>query len=595
MRRGAPSPPKRCGVLTLRRQIEAAAERYRGPFLAGVSLPDAPDFEAWLEGQRAHWRGVDAELLDRLATLQLLDADSGAAIATLERWTSVNPDEEGAWRRLIELHLRREDSAGARRAWQAYRATLAELDVETSPDMVALAARIEGATTSNSYLGSGSSAPWDDLAFRTMPLVGREREWSALFAAYERSQAGRTEVVVLEGETGIGKSRLLSQFLTLVRRTGADVVVGRAFEKTVGELPYAPLVEALRGRLEEENAPDDLLSDLWLGELSRLVPELRERYPDLPASADDPTLGRGRLFEAVARLGQALAEPKPLVFCLDDLQWTDVATLDLVRYAVRRWAERRTPVLVILSGRSENLRADRELGRWLGRLERDTPTVRMELKALEPRDVVRLAGSPHDPDSADRTGGRRGSDSDATRAGVVVIFGEWLARRTGGRPLGLVQALHALLEEGALRVRDAGDSGWRIAIPDMIEAKHDQLLDDLLVSRLRAHNSRRLSHPSEAEADRLAAAGLPRGQSTDQRVTEAASGDEGTGPRALDVLVRELLRGTGESGNHDVTHDLAREAAVGEAGRARRRACRRRGLNHHPAWRPEPLRQGLAG
>jgi hypothetical protein len=73
-------------------------------------------------------------------------------------------------------------------------------------------------------------------------------------------------------------------------------------------LPYAPLIAALRPRLERENAPDDLLGGLWLAELARLLPELRERYPDLPPVSEDETVGRGRLFEAVARLAQALVE-----------------------------------------------------------------------------------------------------------------------------------------------------------------------------------------------------------------------------------------------------------------------------------------------
>ncbi|MBV9282917.1 MAG: AAA family ATPase, partial [Chloroflexi bacterium] len=469
------------GPGTPRPQVEAAAERYRGSFLAGVSLPDAPDFEAWVEGQRAHWRGVVAELLGHLATLQLLDGDVGAAITTLERWTSVDPDEESAWHRLIELYLRGEDGAGARRAWKAYSESLAELDAEPSPEMVALAARIDGPAGSDPSSQFGSTGGREDRDVGTVPFVGREREWSALFAAFERSQAGRTEVVILEGETGMGKSRLLSQFLHAARRAGADVVLGRAFE-TVGELPYAPLVEALRARLDEENAPDDLLSDLWLGELSRLVPELRERYSDLPASLDDPTLGRGRIFEAVARLGQALARRKPLVFCLDDLQWTDAATLDLVRYAVRRWTESKTAALVILTGRAENLRGDADLGHWLGGLERDASTLRLELKSLEPHDVARLVGLLAGSLAGDDAGDRPESHSAGTPAGDVAGLCEWLVHRTEGHPHFLVQALHTLLSAGVLRGRDAGATGCGIAIPDTMDPTQDKLLDDLLAS-----------------------------------------------------------------------------------------------------------------
>src|SRR2546429_9910018 len=105
---------------------------------------------------------------------------------------------------------------------------------------------------------------------------------------------------------------------------------GQALEMG-GRLPYQPLVEALRERLEAENAPEDLLEDLWLAELSRLLPELRVRYPDLPAPSEDELTAKGRLFEAVARLVDTLAKPAPLVRLLEDLPWLAVGSLDRLR------------------------------------------------------------------------------------------------------------------------------------------------------------------------------------------------------------------------------------------------------------------------
>src|SRR5512142_2447450 len=78
---------------------------------------------------------------------------------------------------------------------------------------------------------------------------------------------------------------------------GADVAVGRAL-RTGRRLPYQPLIDVLRRQLEQGGAPDDLLSDVWLAELSRLLPELRDRYPDLPVPSTDEALGHTRLFEA---------------------------------------------------------------------------------------------------------------------------------------------------------------------------------------------------------------------------------------------------------------------------------------------------------
>ena len=491
----------------LRRQIEAVVERYRGPFLAGVSLPDAPDFEAWMEGQRTHWRSVEADLLDQLATLQIHDGDTGAALTTLEQWTLVNPDEEAAWERLIETHLQQEDSAGARRAWKRYCEALAELDAEPGPGMAALAERIDGVAPAHPLDFFTPTAGSAGLGVRALPFVGRSRERSALLAAYERSRRGRPEVVIVEGEAGMGKTLLVSQFASSAKQAGADVIAGRALE-TLAELPYAAVVDGLRARLDEENAPDDLLSDLWLGELARLVPELRERYPDLPTWVDDPALARGRIFEAVARFGQALTQRKPLVFWLDDVQWTDRATRDLVRYVVRRWTEASLPVLVVLAVRRENLSTDWDLGQWLGGLERETPTVWLALDTLERADVVQLvshlAANPLGVDGAD-----------GSQPGTVVEFGTWLTDRTGGHPLSLVHALRRLLEGNVLEVQPIGDGASAIEVPDVAHTEQIKRLDAALLDGQPTLAVERVRYPGEIEPYDLSyrlARGIPYGE-----------------------------------------------------------------------------------
>ena len=133
-----------------------------------------------------------------------------------------------------------------------------------------------------------------------------------------------------------------------------------------GRLPYEPVIEALRLRLEQENAPEDLLEDVWLAELSQLIPELRGRYPDLPSPpTGDASFVRSRLFAAVATLGSVLAKRRPVVFVLDDLQWADVDTRDMIHYAARRWADGRAPILLVLIVRQENYAADASLRDWL--------------------------------------------------------------------------------------------------------------------------------------------------------------------------------------------------------------------------------------
>src|SRR5207248_9103331 len=164
----------------------------------------------------------------------------------------------------------------------------------------------------------------------------------------------RTQGVLGVGEAGVGKTRLASEWLAWARGQGGQVLSGQCCEMG-GRLPYQPLVEALRTRLEAENAPEDLLEDLWLAELARLLPELRGRYPDLPAPTEDELTARGQLFEAVARLVEALAKPAPLVLLVDDLQWADEASLELLRYLASSWIRHSSRVLLLATVRSEGL------------------------------------------------------------------------------------------------------------------------------------------------------------------------------------------------------------------------------------------------
>src|SRR5258708_15979416 len=115
------------------------------------------------------------------------------------------------------------------------------------------------------------------------------------------------------------------------------------------------MVDALGAGMEAENAPEDLVEELWLAELSRILPELRVRYPDLPAPTEDELTAKGRLFEAAARLLDALARSGPLVLLLDDLQWIDGASLDLLRYLGHYWKEHSSRLLLLGTLRSEGL------------------------------------------------------------------------------------------------------------------------------------------------------------------------------------------------------------------------------------------------
>ena len=243
-----------------------------------------------------------------------------------------------------------------------------------------------------------------------------------------------------------------------------------------GRLPYQPLVEALRPRLEAENAPEDLLDDLWLAELSRLLPELRVRYPDLPSPTEDELTAKGRLFEAVARLVDALAKRTSLVLLLDDLQWVDGASLDLVRYLGRHWKEHGSRVLLLGTVRSEGLELNPALSTHLADLGRDLPVSQVPLQTLSRAETLQLVqtlarvrtrstgnGSerrehgPCQPSAA-------GTAPAQERETKLSALGDVLYAQTAGQPLYLLETLKLLRDRQWLVPGLDADGAWRLEL-----------------------------------------------------------------------------------------------------------------------------------
>ena len=280
--------------------------------------------------------------------------DGERAIDTVSRWLSFDPLNEEGYRRLMRLRFSQGDRVGALRAYANCRAVLAdELQVEPEPETVALAKRIRHTAPLRSPQSQPPHTSHKQLPANLLdgPFLGRSAEFGTLIECYQRVHAGQPHLVLLQGETGIGKTRLTTEFIGWAQAQGAEVLVGRALQ-TGRQLPYQPIIDVLRCRLEQGHAPDDLFSDVWLAELSRLLPELSDRYPDLPIPATDEALGHNRLFEAMARLVQLWAAHRPLVLLLDDMQWADTATLDLLLYLARSLAEQPAPVLLLLNLRT---------------------------------------------------------------------------------------------------------------------------------------------------------------------------------------------------------------------------------------------------
>src|SRR6266568_1957018 len=231
--------------------LQMGASCYRGNFLDGLSLPDAPDFEDWLLLQRESWRRQANTVFDRLSQWQTEAGELENALETTTRWVEHDLLNEMAHTRLMQLHSALGDRSAALLAFERCRAVLErELSAEPSSETMMLAERIRSQISPvREPVMHEAPSPREAWEF---PLTGRAAEHRALVTAFQTMLQGRVQVATIEGEPGIGKTRLAREFLRWARAQGADVLETRAFE-TGSRLPYQPLVEALRSRLEGES------------------------------------------------------------------------------------------------------------------------------------------------------------------------------------------------------------------------------------------------------------------------------------------------------------------------------------------------------
>jgi predicted ATPase len=228
-------------------------------------------------------------------------------------------------------------------------------------------------------------------------LVGRAAEAARLGAAFERAAAGQATVVVVAGEAGVGKTRLVAELADRVRRRGALALAGGCLDVGDGVVAYAPVVEALRP-LPGLLAPEELERVLGgaRAELARLVPELAA--PDTTPPGEAVATVPGRLFELLLGVVHRLAERGPVLLVVEDLHWADRSTRDLLAFLHRNL---RGAVALVLTYRTDELHRRHPLRPFLAELERGGRAERLELGRLDRRELAELLGGilgePADP------------------------------------------------------------------------------------------------------------------------------------------------------------------------------------------------------
>jgi len=227
-------------------------------------------------------------------------------------------------------------------------------------------------------------------------FVGRKAELSTLADACERARGGTPGAVLLGGEAGGGKTRLVDEFAARVR-DDVLVLAGGCLELSTAGFPYAPFTAALRQLVREAGAAEiaALMPRDGTRDLARLLPEFGE-----PPADRDPDSARARLFEQMLVLLERLAERRPLVLVIEDAHWADRSTRDLLVFLLRNL--RHTAVLVIITFRSDELHRGHPMRPVIAELERIEGVVRLDLPRLTHTETAgQLAGIlGHTPDPA---------------------------------------------------------------------------------------------------------------------------------------------------------------------------------------------------
>ncbi|HEX6555864.1 MAG TPA: AAA family ATPase, partial [Ktedonobacteraceae bacterium] len=592
-----PSEPQRAALVA---KVQQALSLVRGPFLDGFWLREETGFDQWVQQQQQQWQVRLQLLFDRLSFWHEVAGELEQARAILTRWLALDPLSEEASRRLMRVYLALGDATAALQVYATCRTRLAEeLRVKPSAETVALAENIRATTTrrgSHPARPSTTPAVSQPPSELVAPLVGRAPAFTQLAGSFQQARGGQPQAVLVVGEAGIGKTRLAGEFVAWARAQGAEVLSGQAFEMG-GRLPYQPLVEALRPRLEEENAPEDLLEDLWLAELTRLLPELRVRYPDLPAPTQDELTAKMRLFEAVARLLDALAQRAPLVLLLDDLHWVDQASLDLLRYLGRSWKGQSSRVLCLCTVRGEGLELNPQLSTHLADLGRDLPVSQVRLQPLSQAETTQLIQAVTGEGAhGTRSGGEKsehatalssapGSSSTPELERPQVGLGDVLFAQTRGQPLYLLETLKLLRERQWLVPQLGVDGTWRLepAVGIAEALAQESSRRALLAPSVRALIQARLAPLSQAARQLVMASAVLGTLASAKLLWQVAEVGVQAGVESLEEAVRYgILReeetGGGRPSSYHFAHDLVRDVVYTELGAARRQVLHQRAL-----------------
>jgi DNA-binding SARP family transcriptional activator len=375
------------------KRLEEAVELYRGDLL--------PEFyDEWIDTERERRRDTYVTCLLELVTELRRRGKRPRAIEVARKVLALDPWREDVVRRIMALRYELGDGAGALAEYGEFARRLrAEMGVDPMLETQGLAERLQRGEETPDEHAAQREAPARSRARdeERFPFVGRTREIERLSEAWMRACERHGGAVFVGGEAGIGKSRLVLEFMRSIEDEGARVLFGATGAPE--SFPYQSLVESLRAGLPLVAALD--LAGIWFAALSSILPELPQRLAPLPplptVDAQQQLL---RLREALSRTFAALAKPRPLLVVLEDLHWASEATLDALTFLARRAAGSR--ILLLATFRSDEASARHPLRRLQREAEFEGFATTLLLEPLDRVAVTEIVeSSASDQDAAD--------------------------------------------------------------------------------------------------------------------------------------------------------------------------------------------------
>lgn len=540
--------------------LEGALELYRDEFMAGFSLKDSPGFDDWQFFQADSLRKDLAEVLQSLVMLHTQKGAYEIAINYARRWLSQDVLREEAHQLIMKLYFW---SGQRNAALRQYRECVRILEKELSVPPLDETTELYQSILDNSLpipqhkkYSSQDEVPLDVIypleesktQRHPFPFVGRTWELDSIMKAYfDHRQQGY--FMVIEGETGIGKTRLTEEFIEISQRNGAKVIKTQCYPGE-SHLAYGPFIEGLRGCIRGSMNELNLMSfpRQWLFELGQIYPELVQ---NISLTDIEPASDAGgsplHLYEAIRQLilqiciqstGTSNANG---VLVIDDLQWADEATIKLLTYITRRLPG--TPLFILVTYRSTDIPQGHSIRNLIIETTRVGFGEEIALGRFTRTDILRLVEAVCDPNSPAKE-----------------ELADQLHVESEGLPLIAVEYMASLSD----RIPDVKSGDW--SLPGRVR--------DIISSRLTE---------LEEPANQILSTAAVIGRSFDLYTMRSASGrSEIETIKGLEILInRGIIREREQdepSGviQYDFQHEKIREVAYEGISLARRRMLHKR-------------------